>query len=135
MILRQRYRSTKDLWLYMTEKCKSSSFMLTILASGLPHASAEDLPPAVHPADPQPREEGAAAEGRAYQDGTSLAAAGRQVHLPVGHRSPARDSRVPARPDRQEREALPRQGLLLQGVQCPEARHRRLDHPAGGSAT
>ena len=22
MILRQRYRSTKDLWLYMTEKCK-----------------------------------------------------------------------------------------------------------------
>ena len=30
LMLRQRYRSTKDLWLYMTQKCKSKPTPIVI---------------------------------------------------------------------------------------------------------
>ena len=42
-MIRQRYRSTKDLWLYMTERCKYSLPLLTLFTRWLFDAFVEEL--------------------------------------------------------------------------------------------
>ena len=93
LMLRQRYRSTKDLWLYMSHKRKSDPppSLADPCISRLPDAAAQDYKTAVHSADPVQPEEGATAERCSYTHSAAVALACSQVCLPSDSAAAARD--------------------------------------------